>query len=53
MGVRPSMESRGDAYNNVMTESFFASMECELIDGLSFKTKTEDRLAASTWIKGR
>ena len=33
MGVRTSMGSVGDAYDNAMAESFFASLECELIDG--------------------
>jgi transposase InsO family protein len=32
MGVRPPMGSVGDAYDNAMAESFFASLECELID---------------------
>ena len=32
MSVRPSMGSVGDAYDNAMAESFFASLECELID---------------------
>ena len=32
MGVRPSMGSVGDAYDNAMAESLFASLECELID---------------------
>jgi putative transposase len=31
-GVRPSMGTVGDAYDNAMAESFFASLECELID---------------------
>jgi putative transposase len=35
-----------------MAESFFASLECELIDRRSFKTKTEARLAVFTWIEG-
>ncbi len=51
MGVRPSMGSTGDAYDNAMAESFFASLECELIDRRSFKTKTEARLALFTWIE--
>jgi putative transposase len=29
MGVRPSMGSVGDAYDNATAESFFASLECE------------------------
>jgi len=52
MGVRPSMGSIGDAYDNAMAESFFASLECELIDRRSFKTKTEARLALFTYIEG-
>lgn len=52
MGVRPSMGSVGDAYDNAMAESFFASLECELIDRRSWQTKTEARLALFTWIEG-
>jgi len=52
MGVRPSMGSGGDAYDNAMAESFFASLECELIDRKSWQTKTEARLALFTWIEG-
>ena len=51
MGVRPSMGSVGDAYDNAMVESFFASLECELIDRKSWQTKTEARLALFTWIE--
>ncbi|VTU28613.1 putative transposase OrfB [Variovorax sp. SRS16] len=32
MGVRPSMGTVGDVYDNAMAESFFATLECELID---------------------
>ncbi len=52
MGVRPSMGSVGDAYDNAMAESFFASLECELIDRRTFKTKSEARLAVFTYIEG-
>jgi putative transposase len=52
MGVRPSMGSVGDAYDNAMAESFFASLECELIDRKSWRSKTEARLALFTWIEG-
>ena len=52
MGVRPSMGSVGDAYDNAMAESFFASLECELIDRRSFQTKAEARLALFTYIEG-
>lgn len=52
MGVRPSMGTVGDAYDNAMAESFFASLECELLDRSRFKTRTEARLAVFTWIEG-
>jgi putative transposase len=52
MGVRPSMGSVGDAYDNAMAESFFASLECELIDRRSFQTKGDARLAVFTYIEG-
>ena len=35
-----------------MAESFFASLECELLDRTTFKTKTEARLAVFTYIEG-
>ena len=52
MGVRPSMGSVGDAYDNAMAESFFASLECELIERTSWQSKTEARLALFTYIEG-
>jgi putative transposase len=52
MGVRPSMGTVGDAYDNAVAERFFASLECELIDRKTFRTKTEAHLAVFTWIEG-
>ena len=52
MGVRPSMGCVGDAYDNAMAESFFATLECELIDRRVWKTQTEARLAVFSWIEG-
>jgi putative transposase len=52
MGVRPSMGSVGDAYDNAMAESFFATLECELIDRRSWPTKAEARMALFTFIEG-
>ena len=52
MGVRPSMGSVGDAYDNAMAESFFASLECELIDRRSWKSFAATRMAIFTWIEG-
>jgi putative transposase len=52
MGVRPSMGTVGDAYDNAMAESFFATLECELIDRRSWPTKTDARMALFTYIEG-
>ncbi len=40
-GVRPSMGSVGDAYDNAMCESFFATLECELLARSRFKTQAD------------
>jgi hypothetical protein len=51
-GVRPSMGSVGDAYDNAMAESFFATLECELLDRRRFKTQAEARMAVFEFIEG-
>jgi putative transposase len=51
-GVRPSMGSVGDAYDNAMCESFFATLECELLDRHRFKTQAEARSAVFAFIEG-
>ena len=51
-GVRPSMGSVGDAYDNAMCESFFATLECELLDRGRFKTQAEARMAVFEFIEG-
>ena len=51
-GVRPSMGSVGDCYDNAMAESFFATLEMELIDRTSFPTKSAARLAVFDFIEG-
>jgi len=51
-GVRPSMGSVGDAYDNALCESFFATLECELLDRQRFPTQAEARLAVFDFIEG-
>ncbi len=51
-GVRPSMGSVGDCYDNAMCESFFATVECELLDRHRFKTHQEARTAVFDFIEG-
>ena len=52
MGVVPSTGSAGDCFDNAMAESFFATLECELIDRRSFRTQAEARLAIFQFIEG-
>jgi putative transposase len=40
-GISLSMGSTGDAYDNAMAESFFASLETELLDRTTFRTRTD------------
>jgi putative transposase len=51
-GVRPSMGSLGDCFDNAMCESFFATLECELLDRRRFKTQVEARMAVFEFIQG-
>ena len=51
-GVRPSMGSVGDCYDNAMCESFFATLECELLDRRRFRTQAEARMAVFDFIEG-
>jgi putative transposase len=50
-GVRPSMGSVGDCFDNALCESFFATLECEIIDRFTFRTRREARLAVFRWIE--
>jgi putative transposase len=50
-GVRPSMGSVGDCFDNAMCESFFATLECELLDRRRFKTQIEARMAVFEFIE--
>jgi putative transposase len=51
-GVRPSMGSVGDAYDNAMCESFFATLECELLARQRFKDQAAARTAVFAFIEG-
>jgi putative transposase len=52
MGVRPSRGTVGDAYDNAMAESFFATLECERIDRRTYRTHTEARMDLFQYIEG-
>ena len=51
-GVRPSMGSVGDCFDNALCESFFATLECELLDRSSFHNQPEARQAVFEFIEG-
>ncbi len=46
------MGSVGDAYDNAMCESFFATLECELIWRHSFRSAAEARREVFGFIEG-
>ena len=50
--VRPSMGSVGDCYDNALCESFFATLECELMDRHSFQTQREAGRSVFEFIEG-
>jgi putative transposase len=50
--VRPSMGSVGDCYDNAMCESFFATLECELLDRVTLRSPSEARTAVFDFIEG-
>jgi putative transposase len=51
-GVVPSMGSVGDCFDNAMAESFFATLETELLDRTLFRNRTEARLAIFDYLEG-
>jgi putative transposase len=51
-GIRASMGSVGDCYDNAMCESFFATLECELLDRVRFADRAEAELAVFDFIEG-
>ena len=51
-GVRPSMGSVGDAYDNAMAESFFSTLEAELLSRCRFASQAEARMACFSYIEG-
>jgi putative transposase len=50
-GVRPSMGSVGDCYDNAVRESSFATLECELLDRRRLRTPTEARIAVFEFVE--
>jgi putative transposase len=52
LGIDISMGSVGDCYDNAMCESFFATLECELLDRRTFSAREEAASAIFDFIEG-
>ena len=52
LGVRPSTGSARDCYDNALAESFFATLETELLWRERFKSQAEARMAVFEFIEG-
>ena len=51
-GVRPSMGSVGDCFDNALAESFFATLECELLQRCRFRCPAEAQRSVFAFIEG-
>ncbi|WP_308015390.1 IS3 family transposase [Pseudonocardia sp. ICBG1293] len=50
-GIVPSMGSIGDCYDNSLVESFWGTMQLELLDSRTWKTRAELATAIFEWIE--
>jgi putative transposase len=51
-GLVASTGTVGDCYDNAVTESFFATLECELLHRSRFTTRTQARTAVFDYLEG-
>ncbi len=51
-GVVQSIGRRGDAFDNAVAESFFATLETELLDRRTFKRRDQARLEVFEFVEG-
>lgn len=51
-GIMPSMGTVGDAYDNAVAESFFATLEREVLNRRRFKSHVEAKMAIFDWLEG-
>jgi putative transposase len=50
-GIRSSMGTVGDCFDNAMIASFFATLECELLAKHRFRTHAEARAVVFEWLE--
>lgn len=51
-GIIPSMGRKGNAHDNAVAESFFATLETELLDRHTYQTRQDARTAVFDFIEG-
>jgi putative transposase len=51
-GIMPSMGTVGDAYDNAMAESFFATLEREVLNRRRFTSQAQAKMAIFDWLEG-
>jgi transposase InsO family protein len=52
LGITRSMGSVGDCFDNAMMESFFSTLEAEVLDRYRLRTREEARAELFSWIEG-
>src|SRR5437764_15248159 len=52
LGIQMSMGTVGDCFDNAMMESFFSSLEAEVLDRNRFRTREEARREIFYWLAG-
>jgi putative transposase len=52
LGIQMSMGTVGDCFDNAMMESFFSSLEAEVLDRNHFTTREEARRVIFRWLAG-
>ena len=50
-GIAASMSRTGNWYDNALAESFFATLKCELVHRLRYRTRSEAKASVFEWIE--
>ncbi len=51
-GIRPSMGSVGDSFDNALAENFFSTLKVELVYRTSFRTREQAELELFRYVDG-
>ena len=50
--ITQSMSGKGNAYDNVVVESFFATLKTEEVDGVSYRTRQQAKTSIFSYLEG-